>query len=144
MAATDEYLDVVTPGERDMIWGIATTHLLDMTTWASWRSWEIDCYLGQDAYAYVNGTSFSCPQVSGLAGLYRSIRPGCTLDEFRTAIHDTAFDLGDSGYDSEYGWGLLNAGGAMEYGRNVPEPVTATLFIVGVGALAVKLRRRRS
>ena len=143
MAATDEYLDVVTPGEYGIIVGIATTHVLDMTTWASWRSWGMDCYLGQDAYAYVNGTSFSCPQVSGLAALYRAIRPDCTLDEFRTAIQTTGFDLGASGYDPEYGWGLLNAAGALEYGENIPEPVTASLFVVGLGAIALKLRRRR-
>jgi len=81
--------------------------------------------------------------VSGFAGLYRSIRPDATLAEFRAAIQTTAFDLGASGYDSEYGWGLLNAAGALEYGENIPEPVTASLFVVGLAALALKLRRRR-
>ncbi len=137
-ALPGEELDIVTPGE----W-VLTTGVLNMTSWAMWRGLGMDWYLGQDTYEQVQGTSFSCPLVSGFAGLYLSMFPNATLDEFRAAIQQSALDLGTSGYDAEYGWGLLDAAGALEYGENIPEPVTASLFVVGVGALALKLRRRR-
>jgi len=137
----DDVLDIMAPGE----WTL-TTGLMEMYSWATWRSWGLDVYLGQDTYTQVQGTSFSAPLVSGFAGLYRTVYPDASYLDFRAALHATGQDLGDPGYDSLYGWGLLDAGAAIDYyepwQEPIPEPATTALFVVGIAGLAWKLRRR--
>ncbi|HAV91598.1 TPA: hypothetical protein DCW38_00190 [candidate division WOR-3 bacterium] len=58
-----------------------------------------------DFYLYfVEGTSFSTPHLSALAGLMYSL--GYTsVDEIVNLMIDASLDLGSAGYDNEYGWG---------------------------------------
>jgi subtilisin family serine protease len=48
-------------------------------------------------YAYLQGTSMSCPYVSGLAALIMSRYPSYTLNEVATCIYDGADDISSSG-----------------------------------------------
>ena len=59
-------------------------------------------------YDKVTGTSFAAPQVSGAAALIWSIAPNLTNDEVRNILISSADDLGASGKDKQYGYGLLN------------------------------------
>lgn len=59
------------------------------------------------------GTSFSCPQVSSAAAIAKNIDPDITPDEFMELIRSTSIDLGTEGYDTTYGWGLLNISGIV-------------------------------
>ena len=59
------------------------------------------------------GTSAACPQVAGVAALLLSIRPDLTESQARTVLQNTATDLGTSGFDTTYGYGLVNAGAAL-------------------------------
>jgi Subtilase family len=45
---------------------------------------------GNDSYEYTNGTSFSAPIVSGIAGLLWSAQPGLTMQQVRQRILSTA------------------------------------------------------
>lgn len=54
------------------------------------------------------GTSFSCPHVSALAALCKSINPSINHDAFLEILKETSSDLGEEGYDNKYGWGLIN------------------------------------
>jgi len=66
------------------------------------------------AYWFMQGTSMAAPHVSGLAALLISqgvVGP----DEVAEAIEKTARDLGNSGWDAEYGWGLIDASAALVY-----------------------------
>jgi len=124
-----------------------TAGVLEMSTWVTFSAFGIDYPLGEDTYTLVQGTSFSAPLVSGLAGLYRSAYPGATTYDFRTALQNTAIDLGDPGYDFYYGYGLADAGAVLDWApvggpEQVPEPVTSALFAIGVGVLAWKRRLR--
>jgi serine protease len=53
------------------------------------------------------------PHVSGVAALLISYGVQGP-DNVRQAIQTTAIDLGTAGWDPEYGWGLINAGEALE------------------------------
>lgn len=138
-ALPDQVLDIVAPGE-----GIVDAGVLDMSTRITLNLLGLNYPPGADTYTMVEGTSFSAPIVSGVAVLYRSAFATLTAEDFREALRATAFDLGDPGYDPCFGYGLANAGRVLEYGlRQVPEPVTTSMFVVGLGALAWRLRRRR-
>jgi serine protease len=69
---------------------------------------------GDFHYYFFQGTSMAAPHVSGLAALLAS--HGVTdPDRIREAIEQTARDLGPSGWDEQYGWGLIDAGAALRY-----------------------------
>lgn len=70
------------------------------------------------AYWFYQGTSMAAPHVSGVAALL--ISTGVTgPDAVREALESTAEDLGISGWDAEYGWGLIDAYAALNY-YNIP------------------------
>ncbi len=66
-------------------------------------------------YDTLSGTSMACPHVSGLVALIIAINgkmPVGTFDDtddstMRGYLHTTALDLGPSGWDPAYGWGLI-------------------------------------
>ncbi|TFH05189.1 MAG: PKD domain-containing protein [Methanosarcina sp.] len=71
------------------------------------------------SYWFFQGTSMATPHVSGVAALL--ISEGANgPDEVRAAIQDTATDLGTSGWDNYYGYGLVNATAALEYITSTP------------------------
>jgi len=55
------------------------------------------------------GTSMAAPHVSGVAALVFSHRPSLTNTEVRNLLDATAIDLGDSGWDQYYGYGVVCA-----------------------------------
>jgi len=59
------------------------------------------------------GTSAACPQVAGVVSLILSVRPDLTESQIRTILQNTARDLGSSGFDNIYGYGLVNASYAV-------------------------------
>jgi serine protease len=68
----------------------------------------------QFSYYFYQGTSMATPHVSGVAALLIS-RGANGPDEVRSAIQNTAADLGTSGWDQYYGYGLINAKAALDY-----------------------------
>jgi thermitase len=60
-------------------------------------------------YAYGSGTSFAAPFVAGVAALLLSKHPNLTPQEVAETLYNQAEDLGESGWDEYYGWGLVNA-----------------------------------
>ena len=60
-----------------------------------------------------NGTSAAAPHVSGVASLIWSANPDLSAIEIKDIISETAYDLGEEGYDLEYGYGFINADGAV-------------------------------
>jgi serine protease len=72
--------------------------------------------LGYNTTNYMNnfgGTSAACPQVAGVVALMLSVNPDLTETQVRTTLQSTARDLGSSGFDNTYGYGLVNAYAAV-------------------------------
>jgi subtilisin family serine protease len=59
-----------------------------------------------------NGTSFSSPYVAGVAALVRAVAPHLSRIEVREVLESTAQDIGEPGFDSSFGWGLVDADAA--------------------------------
>jgi len=83
------------------------------------------------AYHFFQGTSMAAPHVSGLAALL--ISHGITgVDNVKNAIYTTARDLGTSGYDKVYGWGMIDPAAALDYVpvavSEKPEPANISVF----------------
>jgi serine protease len=66
-------------------------------------------------YWFLSGTSMATPHVSGVAALIKSLHPDWTPQQVKDALINTAEDLGDSGKDNEYGYGLVDAYAALQY-----------------------------
>lgn len=74
--------------------------------------------LNYHGYASNNGTSMATPHVSGVAALIWSANPSWSNHQVRAALNTTARDLGASGYDTSFGWGLVQAQDALNELRN--------------------------
>jgi subtilisin family serine protease len=66
-------------------------------------------------YAFYDGTSMAAPHVSGVAALIWSAYPCATAAQVRQAMQATAEDLGAAGRDASYGYGLVQADGALAH-----------------------------
>jgi serine protease len=66
------------------------------------------------AWNYDSGTSMATPHVSGVAALIFGKDPSATPDDVETILERTATDLGVPGYDTAFGWGLVNAKAALD------------------------------
>jgi len=65
-------------------------------------------------YWFFQGTSMATPHVSGVAALLLALDSTLTPDQVRNALESTAEDLGASGRDDFYGWGLIDAHAALQ------------------------------
>lgn len=66
-------------------------------------------------YVFANGTSFASAYAAGIAALVLSNTPTLNVEEVETIMRLTTVDLGAPGYDTTYGWGLLNARAAVNF-----------------------------
>ena len=64
-------------------------------------------------YAFFDGTSMATPHVSAVAALVRSYT-GCSGSALRTSLNNSAKDLGAAGRDTKFGYGLVQAKGAVD------------------------------
>ena len=77
-------------------------------------SWSLE---DGNGYWFFQGTSMAAPHVTGVIALMMSA--GISgVEEIRNILHETAYDLGDSGFDWEYGYGLVNAYKAVTAYKN--------------------------
>lgn len=105
-------------------------------------------------YRVQTGTSMAAPHVSGVIALMKAIYPQLTPQEFNLALFngDLTDDLGASGRDDDFGWGLINAAKAVRTAAQLangqssdPGPIlSASTAVVDFGAfqqeLALNLR----
>jgi serine protease len=68
------------------------------------------------------GTSFATPIVSGVAALVRSHQPGLTQAQVARRLRATARDRGPHGIDTYFGFGVIDALGAVNGPRAAPAP----------------------
>ncbi len=82
-------------------------------------------------YEAWDGTSMATPHVSAVAALIWSANPSWTNIQIRDAMNATAQDLGASGRDVVFGYGLVKAANALSYlGGGTPPANTAPVVTI--------------
>jgi len=71
--------------------------------------------IGAGHYGKMSGTSMASPHVAGVAALVWSHHPTCTNVEIRNVLNASAQDLGASGRDVKFGYGLAQTKDAIDY-----------------------------
>lgn len=64
-------------------------------------------------WAAYSGTSMATPHVTGVLALIWSANPQLTNTAIEKYLFDTCTDLGTTGFDTTFGWGLINAEAAV-------------------------------
>ena len=80
-------------------------------------------------FTFKSGTSLACPYAAGVAALLLSVDNTLTPDQIEYILCDSATNLPldppDSGYDQDFGFGLVNAYEALQY--VIPVSLTVTI-----------------
>jgi bacillopeptidase F len=84
-----------------------------------------------DSYATVSGTSFAAPHVAGAMALLLSVSPNLTVSELELIIQQSAFDLGTTGADNAYGYGLIDVWAAYDLLQKPDISVSPSSHIFG-------------
>ncbi|MHA2345429.1 MAG: S8 family peptidase [Candidatus Hodarchaeales archaeon] len=66
-------------------------------------------------FRMASGTSMAAPHVSGALALILSYNDSLSNIEARTLLQQTATDLGPEGWDSEFGYGIINLTKAFQF-----------------------------
>ena len=74
-------------------------------------------------YYFFQGTSMAAAHVSGAAALLIAKGNATTSDQIRTALQETADDLGIAGRDDTYGYGLIDAYKALNWVPDTTPPL---------------------
>ena len=75
--------------------------------------------LAGGGYGHMAGTSMASPHVAGIAALMKAANPDLTPTEIALILAETATDLGASGWDPYYGYGLVDAEAAVQLARKL-------------------------
>lgn len=73
-------------------------------------------------YYFYQGTSMAAPHVSAAAAMVIAAGKASTPAEVQSLLESTADDLGASGFDTTYGYGLINLEAALTGNTPPPEP----------------------
>lgn len=78
--------------------------------------------VGSSLYRQVSGTSFAAGIAAGGIALLLQQFPDAAVEEIEEAVRRTATDLGAPGPDPDYGFGMMNVRGALEFLRAQMKP----------------------
>lgn len=130
---------VIYPAAYESVIAVSATDSSDILAGFSSRGEEVELAApGVDIYstykdgdyATYSGTSMAAPHVAGVAALVWAKNLTDSNEDIRTWLQNTADDLGVAGWDSKYGWGLVDAENAVletTVGNNLPLLATGSI-----------------
>ena len=118
VSATDRYDQIATFSNTGNIVDVSAPGVGVMTT------------LRGGGYGGKSGTSFSAPVVAGVAALVISAQPNLTGAQVAQLLETTADDLGESGWDTTFGAGRVNAYRAIQSVAPSPPDTTAPQVVI--------------
>ncbi len=74
----------------------------------------ISCSHKDGSLVSMSGTSMACPHAAGVAALLFQADPSLTPEDVMKILASTALDLGDSGKDNKFGFGLMDSAKAVK------------------------------
>lgn len=107
------------PLHKPDVTGVAGGYPVWWRTTRRQRGWKVvsDEGNGIGLVTGPQGNSFSGPHVAGVAALVLSVHPELNSWQVKQIIESTCRDLGDEGWDAQYGHGLLDAAAAARAAR---------------------------
>ena len=91
-------------------------------------------------YVRQAGTSMAAPHVSGLAGLILAQDPSLSVEQVRQVLRHSGDDIGAVGYDTDLGYGRINALSALSEPTPLEALITQPTFQVISDATTVEVR----
>ena len=76
-------------------------------------------FQGDTRYAYLQGTSMAAPMVAAVGALIRHLNPDLSAAEIIRVIKQTAERPPGGGWTADLGWGILDAGAALDAARRI-------------------------
>jgi hypothetical protein len=89
---------------------------------------------GNGDYATFNGTSFASAYAAGVAALILSVDSTLTSNDVEAILEDSCTDLGILGYDTDFGFGFVNA---FEAVKSAGQTQSFTIFNDGSETLSI-------
>lgn len=126
-AAGNSGLDVEFPATLDQVIAVGSSGYGGVPSWFSPSGDALDLLAPGEAIqvtgvdfakAFVSGTSFSAPVVSGAAAVLLSMNPHLKADTIKNMLYSGAKDVLDAGFDDLSGHGVVN--GKTLYAEAVP------------------------
>lgn len=122
VAAGNSGINENIPQSTTMIPVSATDSTDSVTSWSSYGSYVAMSAPGVGiwstgmggTYGAYSGTSISSPLVAGTVALMMSANPALANTKVESLLYSTAIDLGTPGRDIYYGYGRVNAAGAVQ------------------------------
>ncbi|MCB1164446.1 S8 family peptidase [bacterium] len=85
-------------------------------------------------YAAWSGTSMATPHVTATAGLMLEANPALSLDEIWSILTSTGADLGNAGYDYDFGYGRLDCYDAVHLAVTSSDVTAGEASLLQLGA----------
>lgn len=96
-----------------------------------------NCIVGVNYYC-LSGTSMASPHVAGVAALIKDNNPSFTPKDLRAALLNSSTDLGTAGFDTEFGYGKVNAISALTQSALGNDVTPPTVSLTALGSPDVK------
>ncbi len=77
-----------------------------------------------NGYGWADGTSFASQYAAGVAALLVSLEPILWPDLVEQILQETCTDRGDTGWDEQFGWGIVNAHQGLQWLQAPADPCT--------------------
>ena len=83
------------------------------------------------------GTSMATPFITGTVAYLLTFNPTMKPDQIKTLLEETATDIGDTGFDEETGWGLVNVYAAAKKINDGDIPASGSVYSNGALKISV-------